>query len=155
MTNIWEQFDNNTDLAAFEEGVKNAENQSGDFEDLPHGKYEVALQNIELKPTKKKGDPMIVSAFKVIEGNHNGRLIWVNQVVDTPVKMNIGLNFINSMKPDTKVSFDKSGGMSKLAEDLVDAGEEISKTKEFVLDFGQNKKGYDQYTIETVFELED
>ena len=54
MTNIWEQFDNNTDLAAFEEGVKNAENQSSDFEDLPHGKYEVALDNIELKPTKKK-----------------------------------------------------------------------------------------------------
>ena len=155
MTNIWEQFDNNTDLEAFEEGVKNAENQSSDFEDLPHGKYEVALDNIELKPTKKKGDPMIVSVFKVIEGNHKGRLIWVNQVVDTPVKMNIGLRFINDMKPDTKVSFDKSGGMSKLAEDLVDAGEEISKSKEFVLEFGQNKKGYDQYTIETVFELED
>ena len=155
MTNIWEQFDNNTDLEEFEQGVKNAENQSGDFEDLPHGKYEVALQNIELKPTKKKGDPMIVSVFKVIEGNHKGRLIWVNQVVDTPVKMNIGLRFINDMKPDTKVSFDKSGGMSKLAEDLVDAGEEISKTKEFVLEFGQNKKGYDQYSIETVFELED
>ena len=155
MTNIWEQFDNNTDLAAFEEGVKNAENQSSDFEDLPHGKYEVALDNIELKPTKKKGDPMIVSVFKVIEGPHKNRLIWVNQVVDTPVKMNIGLNFINSMKPDTKVSFDKTKGMAGLAESLVDAGEEISKTKEFVLDFGQNKKGYDQYTIETVFELED
>ena len=42
MTNIWEQFDNNTDLEAFEEGVKNAENKSSDFEDLPHGKYEVA-----------------------------------------------------------------------------------------------------------------
>ena len=155
MTNIWEQFDNNTDLAAFEEGVKNAENQSSDFEDLPHGKYEVALDNIELKPTKKKGDPMIVSVFKVIEGPHKNRLIWVNQVVDTPVKMNIGLNFINSMKPDTKVSFDKTKGMAGLAESLVDAGEEISKSKEFVLDFGQNKKGYDQYTIETVFELED
>ena len=59
------------------------------------------------------------------------------------------------MKPDTKVSFDKTKGMSGLAESLVDAGEEISKSKEFVLDFGQNKKGYDQYTIETVFELED
>ena len=155
MTNIWEQFDNNTDLEAFEEGVKNAENQSGDFEDLPHGKYEVALDNIELKPTKKKRDPMIVSVFKVIEGPHKNRLIWVNQVVDTPVKMNIGLNFINSMKPETKVSFDKTKGMAGLAESLVDAGEEISKSKEFVLDFGQNKKGYDQYTIETVFELED
>ena len=155
MTNIWEQFDNNTDLEAFEEGVKNAENQSGEFEDLPHGKYEVALDNIELKPTKKKGDPMIVSVFKVIEGPHKNRLIWVNQVVDTPVKMNIGLSFINSMKPDSKVEFDKSKGMAGLAESLVDAGEEISKSKEFVLEFGQNKKGYDQYTIETVFKLED
>lgn len=155
MTNIWEQFDNNTDLEAFEQGVKEAENQSGDFEDLPHGKYEVALDNIELKPTKKKGDPMIVSVFKVIEGPHKNRLIWVNQVVDTPVKMNIGLSFINSMKPDRKARFDKSGGMAQLAEDLVDIGEAIKNDKEFVLEFFKNDKGYDQYTIETVFELED
>ena len=86
---------------------------------------------------------------------HKGRLIWVNQVVDTPVKMNIGLNFINSMKPETKVSFDKTKGMAGLAESLVDAGEAISKSKEFVLEFFKNDKGYDQYTIETVFELED
>ena len=155
MTNIWEQFDNNTDLEAFEQGVKEAENQSGDFEDLPYGKYEVALQNIELKPTKKKGDPMIVSVFKVIEGPHKNRLIWVNRVVNTPVKTRIGLKFINDMKPETKVSFDKTKGMTGLAKTLVEVGEEISKSKEFVLEFFKNDKGYDEYSIETVFELED
>jgi len=152
--NIWEQFDDNTDLAGFEEDVKEADSKSGDFEDLPHGKYEVALENIELKPTKKDGKPMIVSTFEVIAGDHNGRLIWVNQVVDSGMKMSIGLRFINDMKPETEIKFSKDGGMSKLAEDLNEAAGHIADNHEFVLDFSENKKGYDTYKIEEVFDLE-
>lgn len=152
--NIWEQFDDNTDLAGFEEDVQAASANSGDFEELPHGKYEVALDNIELKPTKKDGKPMVVSVFKVVEGGSKGRLIWVNQVVDTGMKMSIGLRFINSMKPESEVKFTKDGGMSKLAEDLEVAAEYIAENHEFVLEFSENKKGYDQYDIREVFVLE-
>lgn len=152
--NIWEQFDNTTDLAGFEEDVQAAEANNGDFEDLPHGKYEVALDNIELKPTKKDGKPMIVSVFKVLEGDHKGRLIWVNQVVDTGMKMSIGLRFINSMKPAPEVKFTKDGGMAQLSEDLGTAADDIANKHEFVLEFYENKKGYDQYDIREVFILE-
>ena len=152
--NIWEKFDTNTDLAGFEEDVQAAEANTGDFEDLPYGKYEVALDNIELKPTKTKGAPMIVSVFKVLEGPHKGRLIWVNQVVDTGMKMSIGLRFVNHMKPNPEVKFSKEGGMSKLAEDLENALPGIQDGYEFVLEFYQNKKGYDQYDIKEVFVLD-
>ena len=155
MTNIWEQFDNNTDLEAIEKGFKEAENQSSDFEDLPYGKYEVALENIELKQTKEHKKPMITSVFKVIDGNHKGRLIWNNQVVNSGLTMNIGLKFINDMKPDEKVSFSKSTGYTQLDKDLKNAAINIKNSKEFVLEFFKNDRGYDQYTIETVFELED
>lgn len=152
--NIWEQFDTNTDLAGFEEDVQAASSNTGDFEELPHGKYEVALDNIELKPTKAANKPMIVSVFKVLEGSHKGRLIWVNQVVDTGMKMSIGLRFINSMKPDAEVKFTKEGGMSKLAEDLGTAASYLADNNEFVLEFYENKKGYDQYDIKEVFVLD-
>lgn len=152
--NIWEKFDTNTDLAGFEEDVKAAESKGGDFEDLPYGKYEVALDNIELKPTKKTGAPMIVSVFKVVEGQHKGRLIWVNQVVDTGMKMSIGLRFINAMKPEDKVAFSKEGGMSQLSDDLQGAAAFIKDNHEFVLEFYQNDKGYDQYDIKEVFIVE-
>ena len=152
--NIWEQFDNSTDLAGFEEDVKAAESNTGDFEDLPYGKYEVALDNIELKPTKAKGAPMIVSVFKVLEGPHKGRLIWVNQVVDNGVKMSIGLRFINKMEPEEKVSFTEEGGMAQLSEDLPAAVPYIQKNHEFVLNFFKNKNGYDTYDIDDVFDLE-
>ena len=152
--NIWEQFDNTTDLAGFEEEVQAAESKGGDFEDLPHGKYEVALDNIELKPTKRTGDPMIVSVFKVVEGPHKGRLIWVNQVVAKPIQMSMGLRFVNSMKPTSEVKFTKDGGMAQLSEDLGTAADDIASKHEFVLEFYENKKGYDQYDIREVFILE-
>ena len=152
--NIWEQFDKNTDLEGFEADVQAAESNSGDFEELPHGKYEVALDNIELKPTKKDGKPMIVSVFKVVEGTHKGRLIWVNQVVDTGMKMSIGLRFINSMKPENDVKFNKEGGMAKLSNELESIIDYIQENHEFVLEFYENKKGYDQYDIKEVFVLE-
>lgn len=152
--NIWEQFDNSTDLAGFEEDVKAAESNDGDFEALPHGKYEVALDDIQLKETKNNPRPMIVSTFKVIEGPHKGRLIWVNQVVDNGMKMSIGLRFINKMEPEEKVSFTKEGGMAQLSEDLPAAVPYIQKNHEFVLNFFENKKGYDTYDIDDVFDLE-
>lgn len=151
MANIWEKYDEKVDLKGFEEDVKEAEENGGEFEDLPLGKYEVALESIELKETKESKKPMIVSTFKVVEGKFENRLVWVNQVVEKPAAMAMGLRFINAMKPESEIKF-KS--YSQLAEDLDEAGRYIPDNHEFVLDISENK-GYRNFKIAEVFNLED
>lgn len=151
MANIWDKYDAKVDLAGFEEDVKAADENGGEFEDLPLGKYEVALESIELKETKSSSKPMIVSTFKVVEGKHENRLVWVNQVVEKPQGMAMGLRFINAMKPETEIKF-KS--YAQLAEDLDEAGKYIPDNYEFVLDISKNKE-FTNYKIAEVFVLED
>lgn len=152
MANIWDKYDAKVDLKGFEEDVKEAEEKGGgEFEDLPLGKYEVALESIELKETKSSSKPMIVSVFKVVEGKHENRLVWVNQVVEKPQGMAMGLRFINAMKPETEIKF-KS--YSQLAQDLDEAGKYIPDNHEFVLDISKNKE-FTNYKIAEVFDLED
>lgn len=154
MANIWEKYDSKVDLAGFEEDVKEADEKGGDFADLPLGKYEVALTGIELKETKESKKPMIVSAFTVVDGEFENRLVWVNQVVEKPGAMAMGLRFVNAMKPESEIKFTKDGGYAQLAEDLEAAGAYIPDNHEFVLDISKNKE-FTNYKIDTVFNLVD
>ncbi|MDY4823226.1 MAG: DUF669 domain-containing protein, partial [Candidatus Onthovivens sp.] len=43
----------------------------GNFEAVPHGTYEVEVNKMELKKSKK-GDPMLSIWFKIINGPHKG-----------------------------------------------------------------------------------
>lgn len=152
MTNIWEQFDKDIDLEGFKQDVKEQDNKSGDFEPLPLGDYEVALSSLVLKTTKETNKPMITSTFEVIAGNHTGRLIFVNQVVESPMQVSIGLRFINSMMPDSAgIEFE---GYAQLAQDLEGAETTIKNNYEYVINLDKNKKDYDVYKIKEIFELE-
>lgn len=154
MTNIWEKFDTQVDLAGLEEDIKVAEESNTEFEEIPHGKYEVALKSIELKPTKKTQVPMIVMVFKVLDGRYKGQQMWVNQVIDTGFKLKIGLDLVNALKPSNKVKFTKERGYAGIEEDLFNAAKEVKQKFEYVLDFNKNDKGYDTYKIDEVFEVE-
>lgn len=154
MTNIWEKFDAQVDLAGLEEDVNNASDGNKEFEDIPVGKYEVALKSIDLKMTKKSNKPMMTSTFKVLVGKYKGQQIWVNQVVENGQQISIGLRFINSMKPAEEVTFTKEKGYAGLEEDLFNAAKDIKQKYEFVLDYSENDKGYSTYKIEEVFEVE-
>ena len=87
MSNNWEKFDKEIDLQGLKQDVEEAGKKSGQFEELPLGDYEVALSSMELKETKEAKKPMITSTFEVIAGDKTGRLIFVNQVIETGVQI--------------------------------------------------------------------
>lgn len=152
---IWEKFDKKVDLAGLENEVKEAEENGGDFPEIPHGKYEVALKSIELVETKKEPvRPMIKMTFKVLAGKFKGQNMWVNQMADTGFKLKLGTDFVNSMKPANEVKFSKERGYAGLEEDLFNAAKHIKENFEFVLNYDKNDKGYDTYKIDEVFEVE-
>lgn len=153
MVNIWEKFDKEIDLQGLKQDVEEAGKKSGQFEELPLGDYEVALSSMELKETKETKKPMITSTFEVIAGDKSGRLIFVNQVIETGVQISIGMNFLNSLTPDEEntLEFD---GYAKLFEDLKPYEEHVKNNFEYVINVDKNKKDYNVYKIKEIFELE-
>lgn len=73
---MWDKY-GNIDAKSLNE---QASNLSDDFEEIPVGKYEVALDSIVLKESKA-GDPMIAARFTVVNGTYQNRKVFLNQLV--------------------------------------------------------------------------
>ena len=66
--NIFAQWDNAVDMDGLQKDIKEAaENGGGNFKEVPHGKYEVAIEKMELKATKpESGSKPMVSIWMKI-----------------------------------------------------------------------------------------
>lgn len=124
-----------------------AENLGGNFEELPLGQYEVALENLELKPTKTKGDPMLVMTFKVVAGEFKKRKLWVNQVVlmgdeNDCLRLHVANVLLRGLESDLEVKFE---GVQEYS-DLIDEILTRCQDAEYLLEI-KERKGYRQYEI--------
>lgn len=145
------KFDKQVDLEGLKQDIMDAEeNGGGDFKEVPHGKYEVAITKLELTESKK-GDPMVSVWFKVTNGEYKGSLIFMNQVITQGFQIHIADEFLRSLETAVDVQFES---YSQYAEMLADIFEEIEDKVEFVLDYGENKKGYSTFEIIDSFEVE-
>lgn len=145
------KFDKQVDLEGLKQDIIEAEeNGGGDFKEVPHGKYEVAITKLELTESKK-GDPMVSVWFKVTNGEYKGSLIFMNQVITQGFQIHIADEFLRSLETTVDVQFES---YSQYAEMLADIFEEIEDKVEFVLDYGENKKGYNTFEIIDSFEVE-
>lgn len=150
----WADFDSKVS-ADFVNDVKNASVNSGDFEELPLGSYEVAVTSMELK-TSKAGDPMVATCFKIVEGEYENRLIFKNSVVykgddkDT-FRISNELKFLKSLGTSYNVSFE---GFAKFDSLIQSIFAEISKNKiEYLLEIVE-RKGFRNYIIREIYEDE-
>ena len=145
------KFDKQVDLEGLKQDIMEAEeNGGGDFKEVPHGKYEVAITKLELTESKK-GDPMVSVWFKVTNGEYKGSLIFMNQVITQGFQIHIADEFLRSLETTVDVQFES---YSQYAEMLADIFEEIEDKVEFVLDYGENKKGFNTFEIIDSFEVE-
>ena len=156
--NIFEQWDKSVDMDGLQKDIAEAKNNSGgksDFKEVPHGQYEVSIEKMELKATKK-GDPMVSVWMKICEGEYKNSLIFMNQVITQGFQIHIVNEFLRSLIQDCadapEVEF-KS--YSQYANLLMDIHELISEQFEYAIDYGVTKKGFDTFEITDVYALED
>ena len=57
------------------------EKQNGGFDEVPKGKYVCSLEKLEIGATKADHRPMFTMAMKIKEGEHKGRLLFMNRVI--------------------------------------------------------------------------
>ena len=145
---MFEKWNSNVDLAGLQKDIKDAQDNNKEFEAVPHGEYEVKLDKLELKATKK-GDPMVSAWFTILEGKYKNSKLFMNQVVTQGFQIHIVNEFLRSMKTDIDVDFED---YKQYAELLLDVAEFCDANNlEFAIKYEDNK-GYDKFTITEVFE---
>ena len=145
---MFEKWNSNVDLAGLQQDIKEAQENNKEYEKVPHGEYEVSLDKLELKATKK-GDPMVSAWFTILEGKYKKSKLFMNQVITQGFQIHIVNTFLKSIDPDLNIEF---VDYKQYADLLLDIAEFCDENKlEFALKYEDNK-GYDKFTITDVFE---
>ena len=145
---MFEKWNSNIDLAGLQQDIKDAQDNNKEFEAVPHGEYEVKLDKLELKATKK-GDPMVSAWFTILEGKYKKSKLFMNQVVTQGFQIHIVNEFLRSMKTDIDIDF---VDYKQYADLLLEVAEFCDENNlEFAIKYEDNK-GYDKFTITEVFE---
>lgn len=151
MANIWDKFDKEIDTTGLQADVKEAaKNGGGDFKEVPHGTYEVEVDKMELT-SSKKGDPMVSIWFKILEGEYKGNRIFYNQVITQGFQVHLANELLRSMESGLEVEFSTYKQYGELLMDLFEA---VDEQLEFALEYSEGKKGFSNYKIVEVFEVE-
>lgn len=149
---IWEKFDKNIDTEGLKKDVEEAKENAGNFEEVPHGEYEVEITKLELKESKK-GDPMLSIWFKVLAGDHKGGIIFYNQVLNNGYGIHNANEFLRSLDSGVDIDFDNFAQYHEL---LLDVFEAVNDNLEFALKYSKNSKNekFSDYEIIDVFDKE-
>lgn len=152
MSNIFDKFNQEFggDKLAKEVEEINQNGNTGDYEEVPFGTYEVSIEKLELVASKKM-KPMLSCWFNVLAGQQTNRKIFMNQLLDSAFKIHIANNFLKSLDTTVEVSFD--GDYNHYADMISEVFNDITVCGlEYQLKYDQDKKGFNVYKIEEVFE---
>lgn len=141
------KFDKQVDLEGLKKDIEDS--ASGDFKEVPHGTYEVAITKLELGESRKS-DPMVKVWFKIVCGEYKGSLIFMNQVITQGFQIHIVDDFLRSLETDIDIHFESYSQYNEL---LLDVFEAVEDKLEFALKYGE-KKGFNTFEITEVFEVE-
>ncbi len=111
------------DLAAFDGTFQQeATEERGEFEGLPDGKYQVAIEKVELTHTQNTGNPVLKWTLRVLGPRFANRLIWRNSVITN--------NTVRYLKTDLHLcglELDKLSDLPGRMAELLDVRLEVSK----------------------------
>lgn len=143
---IFEKFNAQFDI----EGLKNDEAKSGtttEFVEVPKGDYEVSITKLELAESKK-GLPQVKCWFKIVAGDFQGQLIFMNQNVTSGYGLHVCNEFLASLESGINIEFQDFVQYADMIESVFHAIE----SDEYQLAYGENAKGFSTYTIVKKFE---
>ncbi|MEG0309142.1 MAG: DUF669 domain-containing protein [Clostridium sp.] len=150
---IWDEFDEKIDTSGLKKYAEDAaKNGGGDFKEVPHGKYEVEVNKLELKKSKKDS-PMLSIRFKILDGDHRGSLIFYNQVLTSGFGIHNANEILRSMDSGVDIEFVNFKQYNSMLLDVIEA---VNGNLEFVLEYKENckNKDFSTYKIVDVFDKE-
>lgn len=154
MADIFSKWDEVIDTEGLQKDVAEAaQNNGGNFEEVPHGTYEVAIEQMELKASKK-GDPMVSIWFKIVSDNHKNQRIFFNQVVTRGFQIHIVNELMRKMVSEATDAPEIEFKTYKQYSDLILDVFEITDGFEYGLKYTKGKNDFNNYEITDVFPLD-
>lgn len=155
MSSMFDKWDKAFDVENLAKDVAEASNNSsGSYEEAPHGDYEVAIEKMELKASKK-GDPMVSIWFRIVDGSYKGSIIFFNQVITQFFQIHIVNELLRMMVSEMEdAPTIKFKTYNQYADLLMDIHEAVSDTFEYKLSYKKGKKDFSTYEIKEVFILD-
>lgn len=154
---LFSKWDKAIDTEGLAKDVEEAAKDGGNrtYKEVPVGQYEVSVEQMELKASKK-GDPMVSIWFKIVsDGEYKGSMIFFNQVITQGFQIHncneILRAMVQEMDDAPEIAFET---YSQYANLIMDIHEAVSGNYEFALNYGQNSKGFNTFEITEVFVLE-
>lgn len=147
----YNKFDKTIDIEGLKDDLQEVEKNggnTGDYPDIPDGSYEVKITKLELVASKK-GDPMVSCWFEILTGDYKGRLLFMNQVVTQGFQIHKVNTFLKSLDSGVEIKFDT---YSQYGQMLLDIHEEIDGKLEYLIKLSTDKKGFNNYTVEEVYD---
>ena len=150
---IFDKWNKNIDVEGLKKDVAEAEANggSGDYKEVPVGKYEVKIDKMELKESSK-GDPMFFCQFRILQGEFSNSCLFMNQVLTQGFQIGQVNSFLRSLQvfEDDSVTFENYSQYNDL---IMDVMEEVdAQGLEYLLEYKKAKKDFPIYTIKDVYE---
>ena len=140
------KFDKKIDLSNLKSDIVAAsEHNVGDYKEVPHGQYEVKVEKLELKESKS-GKPMVSAWFRIVAGDFENSVLFMNQVVEQGFQIHIVNEFLRSLE-SKEVQFESYTQYAQLLDDILDDIEGA----EFAVEYGENR-GFSTFKITEIFE---
>lgn len=150
----FDKIDRSVDLKGLQADVEDAKkNGGGDFPTIPAGKYEVKLESMEIKGTKKDNRPMLAVSFKILSGQYKNQRLFMNRVLyGTKNDKNMiasAIGFLDKLDSGLGISFQSYKQFAQL---VLDVAEAVDGTLEYAVDYDDSR--FNSIAIDEVFEVE-
>lgn len=147
------KFDKEFDVEDLAKEVEEASEGGGDYEEVPFGTYEVAVNKMECTVTKKEpARPMLSIWFKIVSGDKKGQIIFFNKLLNMGFLLHQANEMLRSLVDgDMEIKFESFAQYEDL---ILDVDEFIADKFEYELEYGEDSKGYNTYSINQVFDVE-
>lgn len=155
-TNIFDKWDNTIDLEGLTKDIQDAEqNNTRNYKEVPHGDYEVAVHQMDVKPSKN-GNPMVSIWFKIVsEGEFKGSMIFMNQPISQGFQVHIVNAILRTMTSELSDAPEIEFKSYKQYKNLVmDVFESINENFEYALSYKKGKGDFSTFEITEVYTLE-
>lgn len=153
MENLLLRFNTSVDLQGIR---KDLFDMSGDskkqevHEKVPYGTYEVRVEKMEIKESKK-GDPMFSVWFRIIDGQYKNGMIFFNKLLTKGFLISACNDLMKSFKTGINIEF----------EDFIQYNDVIQNVfkkinndgLEFAIEYSDNGRGYGDIQVTDVFEI--
>ena len=145
-------FNENVDMKGLMADLSNAEAGTGDFPEIPHGKYEVVIDKLVLT-TSKQGNPMMKCQMRIKGGQYSKCCLFYNQVVTNGFGLHSALEFLRGLDAMNKDDIRFEGDFNKFRDLIVDIKDAVDEQNlTFELEYGETDKGFDTFKVTDVFE---